>query len=127
MAFSGKIDFISTVTFWNSRETIHLSVSNSFSYTWCTPHGNATLYHGPSDLPSIIRHIEFYAWIGVWYSEVSYDLLQSQVYIKVPVISGLLFRSFMILSEEREAIYFGKVRIYFNLKTDHRSVRPVPQ
>ncbi|KAF8386030.1 hypothetical protein PRIPAC_75172 [Pristionchus pacificus] len=76
------------------RETIHLEVSNSFSYTWCTPHGNTTLYHGPSDLPSIIRHIEFYAWIGV--------------YIKVPVISGLLFRSFMIIAEEREAIYFGK-------------------
>lgn len=127
MAFLGRIDFISTVTIANSRETIHLEVSNSFSYTWCTPHGNTTLYHGPSDLPSIIRHIEFYAWIGVGYSEIYYDLLQSQVYIKVPVISGLLFRSFMIIAEEREAIYFGKVGIYSNLKIDVDSVRPVTQ
>ncbi|GMR58812.1 hypothetical protein PMAYCL1PPCAC_29007, partial [Pristionchus mayeri] len=76
------------------RETIRFEVSNSFAFTWCTPHGNSTFFDAASDLPSPIRYIEFYAWIGV--------------YVKMPLISGLLYRCFMILAEEREAIYYGK-------------------
>ncbi|GMS79834.1 hypothetical protein PENTCL1PPCAC_2009 [Pristionchus entomophagus] len=76
------------------RETIRFEVSNSFAFTYCTPIGNSSFLNASSDLPSFIRYIEFYAWIGV--------------YVKVPVISGLLYRGFMILAEEREAIYFGK-------------------
>lgn len=47
------------------RETIRFGVRNSFIATFCSPVGNSKYIDGPPDLPSIIRHIEFYGWIGV--------------------------------------------------------------
>ncbi|GMT09944.1 hypothetical protein PFISCL1PPCAC_1241, partial [Pristionchus fissidentatus] len=76
------------------RDTIRYQAGSSNSFTWCTPVGNGSFYNAPSDLPSVIRYIEFYCYIGV--------------YMKVPLIAGLLYRLFMILAEEREAIYVGK-------------------